>query len=317
LIDEAKIADRKLDAWNIGFQIGPRLNAAGRMDHANMAYELLNCTDKEGASVLARDLCGKNIDRQKETENIMDQIEKDIKQHDRGAALIAASPSIGGGGIIWNEGVIGLVAGRLAEKYYKPVLVMTTSNGEIKGSGRSIPELNLAETLEECRSHLKKYGGHAMACGFSIEDKDAADRFIKEFSAKVARKLSGKELLPRIMIEAELELSAIDEELVKRLERFAPFGEDNRRPVFICREVSVLDIIFMGTSGQHLKLRVVKDRSSVLSALAFGRSENWNDLRINDKIDLVFYVDTNEFNGRKEIQLKIVDIKSHNTKQNS
>jgi single-stranded-DNA-specific exonuclease len=282
-----------------------------------MAYDLLNCADKEEASALARDLCGKNIDRQKETENIMDQIENDIMQHDRGAALIAASPSIGGGGIAWNEGVIGLVAGRLAEKYYKPVLVMTSSNGEIKGSGRSIPELNLAETLEECRSHLKKYGGHAMACGFSIEDKDAADHFIKEFNAKVAEKLSGKELLPRIMIEAELELSAIDEDLVTRLERFAPFGEDNRRPVFICREVSVLDIIFMGTRGQHLKLRVAKDRSSVLSALAFGRSENWNDLRINDKIDLVFYVDTNEFNGRKEIQLKIVDIKSQNTKQNS
>lgn len=310
LIKAARInEEKKLDAWNISYQIAPRLNAAGRMDHANTAFELLNTKDREEAEVLARDLNEKNIERQRETEGIVAQIEKKIDFPQNERMIIAVSPSVYGQGEQWNEGVIGLAAARICDKYYLPVLVITGEGEKIKGSGRSIEEFNLIEATAKAAEFLGKYGGHAGAIGFAVKDRDSLNKFSAKLKRLASEQLKNLDLRPKLAVEAELELSEIDEALLSKLEKFAPFGEENERPIFSSRGAVILDLINLGLDGQHLKLRIKSEKSGVKTALAFGQAELWRDLKINDKIDLVYYVELNEFNGKREVQLKVVDIK--------
>lgn len=325
--------NKKLDSWNIGFQIAPRLNAAGRMDHANTALELLITKNKEEAETIARQLNGRNQERQQATESIVEQIElvltpspslalaaerergdeKSPQPHlSRGSKIIIA---VAPDGEVWNEGVVGLVAGRICEKYYLPVLVITKGEEGYKGSGRSIEEFNIMEALEECKDLFLRYGGHPMACGFSLIEKNL-EEFKKRITVFANKKLKDMDLKPKIEIEAELNLDEINEEFVKSVEQFAPFGQGNDKPKFVSYGVSVVDIINMGIDGKHIKIRIMNNESGIMkpiSAVGFGQAEKWKDLRIGDKIDMVYYVEMNEFNGRREVQMKIVDIKSRNT----
>jgi single-stranded-DNA-specific exonuclease len=310
LIKAAKINNGKLlDSWNIGFQLAPRLNAAGRMDHANTAFELIVTKDKAEAEQLARDLSGKNSDRQQETESIVNQIERTLAAGLSDKIIIAVSPSIYGGSEQWNEGVIGLAAGRLMEKYYLPAMVITGNEADMKGSGRSIPEFNLMTGIEKIHGSLARYGGHAAACGFSIVGKENLKQFISELKILAEQALSGLDLQRKILIDAEIDFSEVNEQLVEIIDRFAPFGEENDRPKFLSHNLTVVDMINLGPDGRHLKLRVKNGQTGVKSALGFGQSGKWPDLRIGDKIDLVYYPEINEFNGKREIQLKIVDLR--------
>lgn len=295
--------DKEMDVWNIGFQIGPRLNAAGRMDHANTAFELLVTKDTAEAGVLAKNLNEKNTDRQRFTEDILKEVEKQIKENDK--IIIGICPA---GDDIWQEGVIGLVAGRLSEKYYKPALVITRTDEGYKGSGRSIAEFNIIEAITECAELLDKFGGHPSACGFSFFEKNLAI-FIERMKKIAEEKLNNIDLRPKIIIDCEIELDEISEELALEIKRLAPFGEDNDRPKFISKNLQIMDIIKIGLSGQHLKLKLKTDNSNFFSALGFWQAEKWDGLRIGDTIDIVYNIDLNEFNGRREAQMKIIDIK--------
>ncbi len=313
LIKIARInGNKKLDSWNIGFQIAPRLNAAGRMDHANTALELLITKDRKEAEAIARRLNDRNIERQEATEDIVERIVKMVE--DTGgrngpsrpvpSAIVAVTPD----DKIWNEGVIGLAAGRISGKYYLPALVITKNDDGYKGSGRSIGEFNIMEALEECSDLLDKYGGHPMACGFSLRESNL-EEFRKKIIEIADRELKGADLTPKIKIEAEVDLSEINKEFIAEVEKFAPFGQDNDQPKFVSRGVLVADIATMGIEGKHIKLKIKNDECGIISAVGFGQAERWKDLRIGDKIDIVYYVEMNEFNGRTEAQLKIVDIK--------
>ena len=306
LIKVAQINGR-IEEWNIGFQIAPRLNAAGRMERANTAFELLTTKNKEEAEALARRLNNRNIDRQRITEEIMAEIEKKIATGKMDKIIIGVCPlKEEEEREVWNEGVIGLVAGKLCDKYYRPVLVITKGQGGYKGSGRSIPEFNIIAALEEGKEFLERYGGHPAACGFSLKEGN-----IKKFTSKIKEiakiKLAGVDLRPKLEIEAELGLEEVSQNLVKDIASFSPFGQDNPRPKFISQQAQIKDIINMGIDGQHIKFRF-----NGLWALAFGRSEEWKDFKIGDRVDIVYYVENNNFNGRSEVQLKLVDIKSHN-----
>ena len=302
LINVAQINGNKLlDTWNIGFQIAPRLNAAGRMDPANTAFELLVTKDKEEAADIAKRLNERNTDRQVITEEIVRQVEQQVNLDDKIIIGLCSE------GEFWEEGVIGLVAGRITERYYKPTLVITKCEQGLKGSGRSIEELDIIKTIEECKEFLLKFGGHPAACGFSLESEkfnDFADK-VREVANK---KLEGVDLRPKLKIEAELNLGDIDEKLIDDIERFGPFGQGNDRPKFTSRGVMVLDKMNMGFEGQHIKLRLKSDDSGIINAIGFGQSQYWNSLAIGDKIDIVYYLDLNEFNGKKEAQMKIVDV---------
>jgi single-stranded-DNA-specific exonuclease len=314
LINSAKIGgDKKIDTWNISFQIAPRLNAAGRMDHANTAYQLLITKNKAEAEKLAGKLNASNINRQKNTEEILSLVEEQIRPNTQDKIIIGTcNIDESKEEAVWNEGVIGLVAGKICEKYYRPTLIITKTKDGYKGSGRSIPEFNIIGAIEQCREHLEKFGGHPAACGFSFKRGNLEN--FKAAIKKIAKeKLSCLNLKPKLLIDTTLDLSDIDQDLMNAINKFEPFGQNNERPKFASYNINVLDILNMGSNGQHLKLRLKSEKSSVYSAIGFGQTEKWNGLKIGDKIDMVYYIELNEFRGRSDLQLKIIDIKTHNT----
>jgi len=314
LIKASKLDESKnLDAWNIGFQLGPRINAAGRMDHANTAFELLVTKDKEKARVLAENLNVKNLDRQRLTEEIFNEVDKQATEQ-KGEKVIIGLCQVEDDEMadIWNEGVIGLVAGKICEKYYLPTLVITKSEEGYKGSGRSIPELDLIKTIEQSAELLEKYGGHPGACGFTMK-KENFKAFSKEIRAAAEKQIGKIDLRPKLIIDSALDFKKIDLDFVKSIDEFSPFGKDNERPKFATYNVKVVDIINMGASSQHIKLKLKASESKVVNAIGFGQSEKWSHLRINDTIDIVYYVEVNEFNGYQDVQLKILDINQHSS----
>ena len=297
LVEVAQINNKKLQAWNVGFQLGPRLNASSRMDHADGAFYLLVSEDKKEAREMAKDLNNKNITRQKDTELIFDEASQG-QDENQNKIIVAVSEE----DKKWSEGIIGLVASRLSERYYKPALVITKGEEGYKGSGRSIDEFNIIEALEECSDVLEKYGGHAKACGFSVSEENLQS-FIDKITRLANKKLRHTELIPTLRIDAELSLNKIDEDLFNQIEKMAPFGQDNPKPQFLSREVEIRDIVRMGKNGEHIKFRL-----DGLWALSFNHKEKWQHLRIGDTVDVVYYIDMNEFNGKREVQLKIVDM---------
>ena len=309
LIKAAKIGlnGQRLDSWNIGFQLGPRLNAASRLEHANTALELLITKDQTEAERLANDLNQKNIERQKITAEMMAKVEARIDQQNIPEIIIGLCEVEE---TSWNEGVIGLVAGRLSEKYYRPALVITRTADGFKGSGRSIAEFNLMVALETAADYLDKFGGHPMACGFSVFSQEKLDKFISKMSTIAAEKLAGLELQPKLEIDAELKIVDINLELLEQVEKLAPYGQANPQPKFVSREVAINEIVNMGSNNQHIKVRLMdaETKAKSLWAIAFGKSDIYSHLQVGDLIDVAYYLDINDFNGRREAQLKIIDL---------
>lgn len=305
LIKISQINDRQaVRAWHIGWQIGPRLNSAGRMDHANTAYELLVTKNREEAGAIARRLNEKNQDRQKITEEIFAAARKMVEgKMINDKILVVACPS-GGASEPWPEGVMGLVAGRLSEAYSRPALVITEFKGRLKGSGRSIDEFNVIRAVERLSEHLEKFGGHAAACGLTVKSREDLEEFSKKIKIMAEKELAGLELKPKILVEAEIDLSDINDELIETLEKFEPFGEENERPKFLSRGLAVMDKISMGLGGQHIKFRFGQ-----FWAVGFCQAENCKNFKIGDKVDIIYYLEFNEFNGRRAAQMKLVDIK--------
>ena len=308
LMDVAKIEKGKLSAWNIGFQLAPRLNAAGRLGSATIPFELLITKDKIQAKQMANELNLQNQERQKITEDIVRQAEEQIKDSQEKKILIAVCQlDESQEEDIWNEGVVGLVSGRITNKYDKPSLVITKTNEGYKGSGRSIPELNLVKAIEESSEYLDRFGGHPAAAGFSLKNEQI-DSFIAKIEEVVEKRLADIELIPTVSIDYKLDMTELNNSLVNKILEFEPFGSNNPKPIFLSENLEVMDIITMGLSGQHLKLRVRQGTSKVLSALAFNKAEKWG-LKLGGFIDLVYSVEFNEFNGKRNIQLKIIDLK--------
>lgn len=326
LISISKInVEKKIEAWNIGWQIGPRLNAASRLAHANSAFALLTTTEKSEAEELATELNERNISRQKITEEISAQVEAQIDRDNLPELIVG----IAGPDEIWNEGVIGLVAGRIAEKYYRPTLVVTRLIEELdfdaetkkivpkkiafKGSGRSIEGFNLIAAIEECKELLDKYGGHPMACGFSLKGEPNMMAFKEKLSGIAKERIDAKVLTPKLKIEVELSFSDLGVELAEDISKLAPFGQHNPQPRFVSYGLRLDDVILMGFESQHIKLRLssVNNKGETKSfwALAFGGADTYKGYQIGDMLDLVYYLEVNSFNGREEAQLKIVDMR--------
>jgi len=326
LIKISKINNsRPLEAWNIGWQIGPRLNAASRLAHANSAFTLLTTTDQAEASALAAELHQRNLSRQEITAEISAAVEEQIDPDNLPPLIIG----LAGEDQVWNEGVIGLVAGRIADKYHRPTLIITRLVEEaefdpateklvpkklsFKGSGRSIEGFNMIAAIEDCAELLDKYGGHPMACGFSLIGEEQLEKFKERITAAAGAKLSAADLIPKLAIDAELAWPELGLSLAEKIYALAPFGQNNPQPRFVSYDLRVNDIITMGADNQHIKLRLSAaegdGRLNSCWALAFGAAEEYKKIKIGDILDLVYYLEINEFNGRREAQLKMVDIK--------
>lgn len=319
---------RPLEAWNIGWQIGPRLNAASRLSHANSAFALLTTTDQTEAEELAVELNQRNLSRQQITEEIISQVELQIDKHNLPNLIVG----VAGEDQIWNEGVIGLVAGKIAERYYRPTLIITRLIEEaefdpatkklvpkkvaFKGSGRSVEEFNLIHAVENCANNLDKFGGHPMACGFSVKSEATLNKFIAQIQKMAEEGITKTALVPKLKIEAILDFSTINLELADTINKLAPYGQNNQQPRFVSYDLRIDDITTMGFENQHIKIRVSQLDPSTKNArsfwaLAFGGANNYKEYKIGDRIDLVYHLEVNDFNGRREPQLKMIDIKKY------
>ncbi|MBL7047786.1 MAG: single-stranded-DNA-specific exonuclease RecJ [Candidatus Marinimicrobia bacterium] len=293
----------KVDTFTIGYQIGPRINAAGRMDHAKLAFQLLTAETKEEAKILAEKLQLNNAERQKITGDFVQEAKTQIGGIDDNKTLLFA---VGKG---WPAGIIGLIAGKLADEYYRPTLILTEHDGKITGSGRSIREFNIVEALEKTQIHFERWGGHSQAGGFTLKSVENVKQFQIDFQKVVDGKLQGKKLSPFLEIEAEIMLDDVDWKFFGQLDSFQPFGEANPSPRFLAKGVRVTGMQQVGNGGKHLKLMITHGSGVVRKTIGFGFGEIFDIIEIGEAVDVVFEIGVNEWNGNRELELKIIDIK--------
>jgi single-stranded-DNA-specific exonuclease len=297
---------RVLDAKNVAFQIGPRLNSAGRINHANQAYALLQTNDETRADELVADLSKTNEERQALSDRIMAEAKNQIGKDNQENFLFALGKD-------WPLGVVGLIAGKIADEFWRPAIVMTEKEGTIVGSGRSIPEFDIIAALREVKEFLSRYGGHAGACGFTVRDKNDLEKFRGALRKVADREFAGKEIAPAVLIDAEVRLEKINWELFELLEKFSPFGKGNERPRYLGRGLVVENFLSVGANGNHLRLMLSQGNGEKKKFIGFCFGEWCQKLKAGDCIDVVFEVDVNEWNGNRELQMKIVDLKLSDT----
>ena len=295
---------KEIDVHGVAFQLAPRLNAAGRMDHANTAYDLLITEDEAEALAISNDLNQKNQARQRATEEMLQLSLTQIGMPtDEDKILFSSYDG-------WSPGLVGLVAGKLSDKFNRPVIVFGKSGEEYVASGRSIPEFDITAALGECKKYLSEFGGHEQACGLTIVGEKNYEIFKDKIKEIASNQLAQVELAPRLEIEAEIKLKDAGWEIIDGLDKFSPFGEGNREPLFLTRDLTVVEIATMGTMGQHLKL-ILEDKAAGLSHkfVGFGVAGEWVEkIKAGDKVEVVYELGVNEWNGNREVQFKIVDL---------
>ena len=290
---------RNINASNIGFGLGPRLNAAGRLDSALAAYHLLSTNDVFEAGQLAQKLEIQNRDRQEVTRSMQAQAEKMVLDENPEAFLIFAVDTE------FNPGVVGLAASRLSDMYYRPAVVASKGEDTTRGSCRSIPELHITEALEKCADLLVRYGGHAAAAGFTVENYNLSE-LKNRLTSIIEDQLKGMDLRPTVSADMKISLSELNSKLLDQLTWFEPTGYGNPEPVFFSEGVRVLNSRAVGSDGRHLKLSVT-DGYTAFDAIAFRLGDLQPELP--NYIDIIFTFEQNDFNGRKNLQLNIRDIR--------
>jgi single-stranded-DNA-specific exonuclease len=298
-IDENNFPDTR----QISFQIAPRLNAAGRMDHANMAYNLIMEKNRVTARNLALELESKNQERQKATNQIFEEIKALAENSFKNKKFIFAVDDH------FPIGIAGLVAGKVTDKFNKPSAILQKGEKTSKGSFRSIPSVNIIEALDKCSDLLVRYGGHSQAAGITIDNKNL-EKFYKKFDSLIETELKDRDVSPIIEIDAEIKPEDIDFELTESLKKFEPFGVANPQPVFLMKNLIVEEVKTVGNGDKHLKLFLRGDGGTpkILEAIGFNFSNHLN-LTKGNKVDVVFNLEQDNWNGNQKIQLKMLDLK--------
>ena len=290
---------KNIDSNAISFGVAPRINACGRMGNEQIALELFLSEDYEEAKKSALKLNEYNIQRQTIEKEIFDEVVKKIEKEEKNKDCII----VGSEG--WHHGIIGIVSSKVTEMYFKPSILICFEGNEGKGSGRSIPGFDLHEALTKCGNYLKKYGGHAMAVGITI-DKNEFEKFKDELE-KYAKSKKIDEIVPIINIDSELNLKDINLENVKSLKMLEPYGEANKMPLFLFKGLKIKSIRAL-SEGKHLKLALANE-NFIINAIGFNLGELSEKYLLDDKIDIVGNLDINVFNGVESIQIIIKDIR--------
>ena len=299
LVKVSGLQPGRIKASDIGFGLGPRINAAGRLGSAMTAYDLLCASTVEEAMPRAIELQALNSQRQQLTHRAQAAISEQVGDAEGRSLIFAGDENI-------HSGIVGLVAGRLTEAFYRPAVVLEFGEEESRASCRSIPEFNITRALDECADLLVRHGGHAMAAGFTVLNSNL-DRLQRELEQKADQSLSGQELLPRLLVDSEIELDELNEALVDELEMLEPTGHENDKATFVTRELGVLHCRRVGEDGRHLKLRVANDSGAQLDAIGFGLGD-WAK-QMPRRIDAAYHAEMNEWQGRRSLQLQLLDIR--------
>lgn len=304
--------EKEIDENTIGFRIAPQINAAGRLEHANTAYMLMVAKSGAAAIDLAFKLHQQNDERRLLTETYVQEAIRQVEAEQQDWPILFVFHEQ------WSTGIVGLIASRLKEKYQKPTIAMGYKKGEISGSGRSVKGFNMIGAMQEMPTFFSKFGGHPMACGFTLASNDLKESFQQALIAKYQITTADVDMSPTLDIDAEIALEDINWELYDILDKFTPFGPGNPRPRYLAKGVTIHSIDAMGKEKNHMKL-MVKHTSQVLRKTvgwdlcnADPETPNWCKLLSpGDLVDMVFEIDVNEWNGNRELQLTIIDLKKH------
>jgi single-stranded-DNA-specific exonuclease len=302
----SNLNQKNLDTTDIVFGIAPRINAAGRMGSAATAVELLISTEEDRSMELAEVIERQNSLRQQEDQKTFieacDIIEKKYKDISNTSCMIISSDD-------WHPGVIGIVASKLVEKYYRPVIMISFKDGFGCGSGRSVADFDLFGALKATEHNLHSFGGHKYAVGLTIY-QEYIDRFENELSRHISENLQLDKIKPPVRVDHELELYDANDSLMEWLERFAPFGPENQHPVFMTNQVTISSYPY-NVGRNHLKLKVVKN-GVYLDLIGYNLGDYLAVLKKNSLIDIAYTLEYNRFGNKTTIQGKLKDIRIYN-----
>jgi single-stranded-DNA-specific exonuclease len=300
LLDVAGVKPHEVTSTTIGFVIGPRINAAGRLDDAMSAYNLLSAPNQSEAQKWASHLQELNTQRQSITRDAQEVIREQLEQ-----STSIDSPLIFASHESFQPGIVGLVAGRLTEEYFRPAIVMEQGETESRASCRSIPQFDITNALDQCAELLVRHGGHSVAAGFTVmNDNIPALRERLTDLAKSA--LDGQLLHPTLDIDMALDIHDLSEELVSQIDSLQPCGHGNQLPVFMSQNVHIAEYRTVGKDNRHLKLKISRASKPPLDAIGFGLGEWANNMP--DRIDIAYQLEINEWNGRKNLQANLQDV---------
>ena len=309
LTHEDGTTKKEITADSIGFKIAPRINAAGRLNHANVAYNLLVSSDPIEATDLAFQLDTNNRDRQKLTEQYVKEAVEQIEAgQEKNPVLFVKSHH-------WSPGIVGLIASRLKSQYQKPSIALTHHNGNIMGSGRSIPGFNMIKAIQALPSLFEKSGGHPMACGFTLKDPELFETFKTQILEKYTEQTKDIDMTPVVTIDTEITLEDIGWDLYDVLDKFHPFGKGNEKPLYLAKGVTVNKIKAVGKKQNHINLFLTHNTPRIRKFIGWNLcsengTKNWcTFLSPGDTIDIVFELGINEWNGNRELQMTIFDLR--------
>ena len=302
LIKTARLQGKEIDSRAVGFLIGPRINAMGRLKHGKKALDLLINNDHKLSEEFAAELNVTNEARKDLTSSLVLQAEKQVvKQKDEHLLVIGSKE--------FHEGVIGLIAGRISKKFNKPCLVFSIREKVAKASGRSVPGVNIIEFLRQFKEDVLEMGGHPMAAGLSTETSGLKD-LVKKMRAKAKKVILEDQLVAKLSIDCQLPFSYLTLKLKKLINELEPYGQANPTPCFAVSGVSIKFNKILGRNKDHLKLVVTNSRSnSLIECLMWNKGDLSTNYPVGSKIDIVGSISINEWNGRKKIQLIVKDIK--------
>ena len=306
LLDGAGIkTDKPLSAEAVGFGIGPRINAVGRLDDAAIALDLMLTGDPEEARLLVEKLNAFNVERQQAQRRILEEAKLIVASLDldRTKVLVIASPG-------WNAGVVGIVAGKLVEAYGRPAIVIGVNDEEThgKGSARSIPGFDMFQGIQLCRDLLQSCGGHEMAAGLSLSMDHLAD-FNEKINAHARATMTDEDFVPRLAHDGTIDPSALSLDLLEEWARFAPFGQANPEPRFASQNLLICDARRIGKDMTHLKMRVRAEAMDPTDCIAWGQGDWADRAGPGDFLEAVYTPQINEWNGRRLLQFNIKDLR--------
>lgn len=294
LIQISGAKQESLSTYDLGFILGPRINAVGRLSNPTDALRLLCSSSSNQASKFTQILDKFNKDRQILQQESIDLAQQKVKNNKDKLIFIADKS--------FHPGIIGLIAGRLTEKYYLPSIILNIGDGIAKGSCRSIKELNIIDSLRQVSDLFIDLGGHSGAAGFSIDPKNIS-KFKKSITQIINQKLDGLDLKPDIFIDAEMKLDAVTVKNCKLIQKLEPFGIENPQPLFLFKEVKITQKRLLGSNQEHLKLKL-----NTIDAIAFKKGDLAKDLNVGDLVNITAHLNLNIWNGNTSPQLVVKDI---------
>ncbi|MCK9311385.1 MAG: single-stranded-DNA-specific exonuclease RecJ, partial [Bacteroidales bacterium] len=312
IIETCGLIDKDITISDIVFKIGPRLNASGRIETGNESVELMTTNDPTIAK------------RKSDEINQYNQTRKDLDKNiteEANTALQACTNLSDRKGIVvyneeWHKGVIGIVASRLTEEYYRPAIVLTRTDDLATGSARSVPGFDIYKAIDHCRDLLENFGGHTYAAGLSMK-VEKVPVFTKRFEDYVAKNILPEQMVPTIDIDAELSFKEITPKFIRQLKLFSPFGPDNAKPTFCTKSVSDYGTSrLFGREMNHLKLELIdKDSQNIMNGIAFSQQKHINYVKSRKAFDIAYSIEENNYNGGNYTQLLIKNIKTEGNEQ--